>query len=150
MTQLSTHFTLEELTHTETGLPNQPVGEALDNLRRTAHAMDAVRELLGHPVIVHSGYRSMAVNQVVRGVPTSAHCQGYAVDFVCPDFGTPKEVAKKIVASDIEFDQVTAEGAAPQGNGGWCHFSSAPTMRRAALTPLFSPGHPPSYPGGIA
>lgn len=142
MTQLSAHFTLEELTYTKTGLPNHPAEPELDNLRRTAHALDRVRDMLGHPIIVDSGFRSVAVNHVVRGVSTSAHCAGYAVDFVCPDFGTPQEVAQRIVASDIEFDQVIFEGT-------WVHISFAPTMRRQALTAHFAKGKPTLYTLGV-
>ncbi len=127
MTQLSDHFSLAELTHTDTGLPNLPTGAILGNLGRTAHQMEAVRGLMGHPIIVDSGYRSPEVNMAVRGVSTSAHCQGYAVDFTCPEFGTPLEVADRLAASSIEFDQLIKEY-------GWIHISFAPAMRRELLT----------------
>lgn len=128
MTQLSQHFTLEELTATETGLPNHPPEWEMDNLRRTAHAMEEVRVALGqNPVIVNSGYRSEAVNMADRGVPTSAHCLGYAVDFVCPEFGTPEDVALKIAGSGIKFDQLIREY-------GWVHISFDPRMRGQCLT----------------
>lgn len=133
MTALSPNFSLEEMTQTSTGLPNHPDDAAMDNLRRTAHAMETVRTLLGYPIIVHSGYRSPAVNMAVRGVSTSAHCRGYAVDFVCPEFGAPNQIAHRIVNSDIDFDQVIAEGT-------WVHISFDPQMRREALTAKFDNG----------
>lgn len=125
--KLSPNFTLEEMTRTDTTLPNQPGPHELDNLRDTANAMEDVRELLGYPILVHSGYRSPEVNQLVRGVPTSAHCQGYACDFVCPEFGTPYEVAKEIASSSISYDQLILEY-------GWVHISFDPKQRMEELT----------------
>ena len=127
MTQLSQHFSLEELTHTDTGLPNQPDVEAMGNLGITAAHMEGVRDLLGHPIVVHSAYRSPAVNQAVRGVSTSAHCLGYAVDFVCPGYGSPEEVALFIAGSKLKFDQLILEY-------GWVHLSFDPRMRGQCLT----------------
>lgn len=127
MTGLSQHFTLAELTRTDTGLDNQPDTEALANLGITAAHMEAVREFLGHPITVNSAYRSPAVNKAVRGVSTSAHCQGYAVDFTCPGFGDPFEVAIAIADSKIKFDQLIREY-------GWVHLSFGPAMRQQCLT----------------
>lgn len=134
MAQLSQHFSLEEMTATNTGLPNQPATEAdMDNLRRTANAMEGVRALLGRPIRISSGYRSPAVNKKVRGVSTSAHCQGYAVDFTCPQYGSPAKVAKAIAESDIQFDQCIYEGT-------WVHLSFDPRMRGEVLTARFIKG----------
>jgi hypothetical protein len=127
MAQLSEHFSLEELTRTDTGLPNHPDDADLDRLRSTANKLEAVRKLLGHPIEVDSGYRSPAVNQAVRGASTSAHCQGYAVDFTCPGFGTPLEVADHLAQSDIKFDQLIREY-------GWVHISFDPRLRGQCLT----------------
>ena len=69
-----------------------------------------------------------AVNKAVGGVDSSAHTQGWAVDFVCPDFGPPFEVCRKIVTSDLLFDQLIHE------YGRWTHLSFAPTMRRQPLS----------------
>jgi zinc D-Ala-D-Ala carboxypeptidase len=66
----------------------------------------------------------------VGGVATSAHCFGLACDFVCPEFGTPYEVALAILKSDIEYDQVILEY-------GWVHVGltqNESLSRRQALT----------------
>lgn len=127
MTQISAHFSLEELTVTLTGLPNHPDDEAMDRLRRTAFRMEEVRTLLGYPIHVHSGYRSAAVNKAVGGVPTSDHCRGDAIDFTCPQFGSPLSVAEAIQASDIKYDQLIYEGT-------WVHISFGSRMRQEDLT----------------
>jgi len=63
---LSKYFALSELTVSETAarrcLKNTPFGKQLENLRQTAQRMDEIREGLGKPVIVTSGYRSPEVN----------------------------------------------------------------------------------------
>lgn len=128
MAQLSEHFSLEELTRTDTGFPNHPETEAqMDSLWRTANRMEEVRSFLGHSIIVNSGYRSSAVNMAVRGVSPSAHCQGYAVDFTCSDFENPTEVAFALANSGIKFDQLIREY-------GWVHISFDPRMRQQCLT----------------
>lgn len=119
MTKLSEYFTLEELTFSQTaarkGIPNTPSREARENLRRLAEHMDAIRELLGHPVFVSSGYRSPELNAATGGSATSAHMLGLACDFTCPGFGTPLQVAKAIDNSDTPFDQLIHE------YGRWVH-----------------------------
>lgn len=130
-TYLSPHFTLEEMTLSQIaerhGLDNTPPAEVLEHLRATASRMEGVRTLLGHPILVSSGYRSPEVNKAVGGVPTSAHVQGWAVDFICPAFGTTREICNAIRASGMAVDQVIQEHT-------WVHASWAPTMRQHFLT----------------
>ena len=42
-----------------------------------------VRDLIGLPVRINSGYRTPERNRQVGGVPNSLHCQGKAVDLSC-------------------------------------------------------------------
>lgn len=129
--QLSPHFSYEEMIATQVrGLDNTPPPEALEALYDTAMRMESVRQvLLNNPIIVHSGYRSEDVNRVVGGVPGSAHTTGHAVDFVCPAFGTPLEVARALVAAtaSVKYDQIIREF-------GWIHLSFSPAMRGDILT----------------
>jgi hypothetical protein len=133
--QISEHFTLEELSFSETaarlGLDNTPSSIVVANLRLVGVVMETIRTLLGgRPIIVHSGYRSSQVNKAVGGAATSAHCFGLACDFVCPEFGTPYDVALAILKSDIEYDQLILEY-------GWVHVGLAQrgiVFRRESLT----------------
>ena len=128
---LTKHFTLAELTISQEaarrGLSNTPDPDALENLKVLASHLERVRELLGAPVIITSGYRSPKVNSAVGGSRTSAHMQGLAADFICPGFGSPAEIVSKIVHSPIQFDQVINEF------GAWVHLGVSPSMRRQAL-----------------
>lgn len=126
--KLSEHFSLEELTATSVrGPDNTPMPSIVSVLKDTASRMEGVRSLLGHPIVVTSGYRSPLVNKVVGGVPNSAHLLGRAVDFICPEFGTPYDVARAIKGSGIQFDQLIREY-------GWVHISFDPQMRGDVLT----------------
>ena len=133
--KISEHFTLEEFSFSEAaarlGLDNTPIPIVITNLGLVAAAMERIRTLVGdRPIVVRSGYRSVAVNQAVGGVATSAHCHGLACDFVCPAFGTPAEVALAILKSGIEYDQLILEY-------GWVHVGLAQEgllSRREALT----------------
>lgn len=110
MTQLSPNFSLAEMTVTSTGLANVPTGQLLQNLTYTAQQMQKVRAILGNkPIQVNSAYRSDAVNRAVGGVTTSAHSFGFAVDFVCPAFGTPYEVCEALIKGGMKFDQLIHE-----------------------------------------
>lgn len=112
--KLTKHFTLEELTASEIAarhdidnIPSSPL--ILTNLKILAEGLESVRLLLGRPVIVNSGYRSILVNNLLGSKPTSQHTKGLAADIICPSFGTPKDIIKKIVSSDIKYDQVILE-----------------------------------------
>ena len=80
-TFLSPHFTLEELTTTKTGITNIPNDNDVNQLRNLCNdILEPLREKLGCPLIVDSGFRSQAVNEAVGGVPTSQHKLGQAAD----------------------------------------------------------------------
>lgn len=128
----SQYFTLDELTHTDhRTIDNTPSPEMIVILQETAKQMDRVRTLLGKPIRVNSGYRSPALNTAVGGAPTSAHMSGYAVDFVCPGFGTPLQICQAIIASHIPFDQLIQEGS-------WVHISFDPRLRMKQMTATFT------------
>lgn len=108
MTQISQHFSLEELTRTDTGLENDPGIAMAGNLARLAETLEQVRELLGVPIRINSGYRSEEVNAKVGGVRTSAHLFCRAADFV--PVGMPlADAFDDIRKSGITFDQLILE-----------------------------------------
>jgi zinc D-Ala-D-Ala carboxypeptidase len=111
---LTKHFTLEELTASDIasrhGIDNTPTSPLiLTNLKTLAEGLENVRTLLGKPIIVNSGYRSVMVNSLLGSKPSSQHTKGLAADIICPSFGTPKDIIKKIISSDIKYDQVILE-----------------------------------------
>jgi hypothetical protein len=148
---LSEHFTLEEATFSSNavrmGINNDPPASMYPALKLAAAGMEQVRALLGHPVHVDSWFRCPELNSRTPGSAThSAHMDGYAVDFTCPPFGSPKDIVRKIAASDIKFDKVIMEGT-------WVHISFAPALRRLTLIADFSKldkDGKPTYTQGVA
>jgi hypothetical protein len=110
MTQLSKHFSLEELTHTDhRELLNEPNESERQNLERLAQFLEMVKELLGNkPIMVNSAFRSKAVNDAVGSKDSSQHRVGCAADLRVPSM-TPDQVVKAIINSDLPFDQVIRE-----------------------------------------
>lgn len=131
---LSPHFSFAEGTESDTAqrlqIPNLPDDEQLDNMEYAASQLEAVRELLGYPLTVTSWLRQPALNKAVGGASNSDHMKGVAIDFKCPQFGTPLMIVKAIAASDIQFDQCIQEGT-------WCHISFGGLNRREVLTAHF-------------
>ena len=125
--QLSEHFSLEELTHTDhREFDNTPTDKELANLVRLANFLEVVKAVLGgKPIVINSAFRSAQVNAAVGSKDTSQHRTGCAADIRVPGM-TPDEVMKSIRAADIEFDQairefdrwthisIPAEGVAPR------------------------------------
>ena len=84
---LSLHFELKEFTASATarehGIDNTPPPEAVENLRALCvHTLEPLREALGLPVIISSGYRCKALNHLlVCHSNKSQHMEGCAADF---------------------------------------------------------------------
>jgi len=113
------------------GIDNKPNAVELARIEDTARRMGRIRSLLGNrPVQVTSWFRCEALNAAVGGVPDSAHRLGYAVDFVCPSYGTPLNIARRLVAARVAFDQLIYE------YGRWVHVSFDPQMRGEVLTAM--------------
>ena len=107
---LSEHFTLDELTHTDhRELDNTPNDAELENLKRLAEFLEQVKTVLGgKPIMVNSAFRSKQVNDAVGSKDTSQHRVGCAADIRVPSM-TPDEVVRAVIASDLGYDQVIRE-----------------------------------------
>jgi hypothetical protein len=130
--QLSEHFTLEELTHTDhREFDNAPNASELANLMRLAAFLEKVKTVLGNkPIMVNSAFRSKQVNDAVGSKDTSQHRIGCAADIRVPGM-TPDEVVRAVIKSGIEYDQIIREF------DRWTHISVPSTAgsnpRRQAL-----------------
>ena len=107
---LTEHFTLEELTHTDhRQYDNTPNDAELENLKRLAEFLEDVKTVLGgRPIMVNSAFRSKQVNDAVGSRDSSQHRLAVAVDFRVPQL-TPDQVVKAIIASNLGYDQVIRE-----------------------------------------
>lgn len=124
---LTPHFTLAELTASSTaarlGLDNTPDASVKAQLQETAQMLERIRTLLDAPITVTSGYRSRAVNAAVGGVTSSDHQQGRAADILCPAYGTPSQIARRLApqVSVLGIGQLILEGVKGKQ---WVHVST--------------------------
>ena len=125
---LSPHFTLAELTHTDhRSLDNTPNAAELANLKRLAEFLEVVKTTLGgKPVMINSAFRSKAVNDAVGSRDTSQHRLGLAADFRVPSMA-PDAVVRAIIEAKLPFDQIIREF------DRWTHISISDKPRRQAL-----------------
>lgn len=137
---VSDHFSWYEVEHSETAerldIDNSVPSSMESVISKTAVQMEKIRALLGFGVIVNSWYRGPVLQeQPAFFNPHSQHPAGEAVDFVCPQFGSPFEICKKIIASGvIKFDQLILEHT-------WVHysFSSVPgAVQRGQILSLLA------------
>ena len=84
---LSPHFSLSEFTKSSTamkhGIKNTPPQEAVDNLKALCQGcLEPLREALGLPVVITSGFRTKALNSMLaHSSERSQHMLGQAADF---------------------------------------------------------------------
>ena len=124
--KLSENFTLEELIRSNAaermGFDNVPKDEkVVENLRSLClEVLQPLRDYVGAPVHINSGYRCPELNMAVGGVKNSQHCRGEAADIriVSPKQG--REWAAWI-EDNCRFDQMLLER---NKNGAvWLHVS---------------------------
>ena len=140
---LSEHFSLAEAITSETAerhnIDNTPTPEVLNTMYKTAVKMEKVRNILGDIGIhINSWNRVPQVNALVGSFSNSQHIKGEAVDFICPRFGTPLDICKKIIENKslIQYDKLILEHT-------WIHISFAilSGVPRDQVLSLLSNGH---------
>ncbi|EKP11793.1 D-Ala-D-Ala carboxypeptidase family metallohydrolase [Leptospira borgpetersenii] len=121
---LSKNFTLSELTVTQTELPNVPDERQIANLKRLCETiLEPLRETIGCPIRINSGFRSPAVNRKIKGSVTSQHMNGEAADICVPEMKA-LDIVKIIARLNVPFHQLINEGTT--SGATWVHVSVAP------------------------
>ncbi len=155
MTQLSTNFSLSELTKSETALrhniDNTPGQTEIANLTVLAqHVLQPVRDHYKTGVKVNSGYRAPNVNASVGGSKTSDHCKGQAADIEIP--GIANAELATWISANLKFTQLILEFYTPGiPDSGWVHVSYNPAdLKCQKLTAVKENGKTVYKPGLIA
>ena len=126
--ELTKHFTLEEMLESSHAsvldIDNTPTKQHEKNMKSLAvHVLEPIREKWGGAIVVGSGYRSKALNDVIPGASaTSQHCKGEAAD-IRPLDGRKKELFEMIKESGLPFDQLINEYPDKNGVPSWIHVS---------------------------
>lgn len=121
--QLTNNFNLEEFRcHDGTPVPN----ELLPNIELLAANLQKLRDYLGEPVRVNSGYRTPVYNAKVGGKKKSQHLLAKAADITVKS-KTPKQLAAII-------EKLIANGTMLQGGlgvyPGFVHYDVRKTKAR--------------------
>lgn len=125
--QLSKHFKLEEFLSPND--PHKPTVQHAENLKDLCElVLEPLREALGRPIRITSGYRSPLHNKRIGGHPGSLHKTGLACDFAVKSDDEMVKVAA--VASRIKA--VGAIGLYP-GQG----FVHVDIRRRVGTKPIY-------------
>lgn len=112
------HFTITELSRTNTGLQNLPGATEQANLRKLVdNILDPLRDLYGKPIKINSAYRSPMVNARVNGAKNSEHVKGMAADIT----GGSKDENKKLF--ELIRDNFTFRQLINEHNFSWVHVS---------------------------
>lgn len=147
--QLTTHFTLAELTASQSaarlGIDNTPSDEVVLNLTDVARHLEEIRAYFCRPVIVSSGFRCEMLNRAIGGSLTSAHRYGLAADFTVQGVSNI-EVCEFVRDHMPDVDQIIYEF----GPSGWVHIGLAAKPRREALTAIKVSGRTVYKPGIVA
>ena len=105
------------------GINNQIPVEYLDNARELINALQTIRDALGKPIQITSGYRCPELNKLVGGVSNSSHLKAWAADLLVKGMSA-KELfywlSGFLKGSGMKFGQLLVEHSK---TGSWVHFS---------------------------
>ena len=127
---LTRNFTLEEFEKSKTaetyGIDNRVPKKYIRNVQALAEQLQVIRDMVGIPIYISSGYRCKEVNRINHGASSSQHMKGEAADiYIDTD---PKKNLEwtlwdvlKLIVRFTDYDQVIWE-TRPNGNK-WIHVS---------------------------
>lgn len=101
--------------------------------------LDPIREKIGKPIRVTSGYRSPKLNAAVGGSKTSAHTAGNASDLVTGNCGSDNlKIVKALLELGLKTDQVIIENPTFNSKGEivsakWIHIGLSDKMNRGQM-----------------
>lgn len=121
--KLTENFNLSEF-NCKSGaeMPN----DVLENIKELAENMQVLRNHIGKPITITSGYRSPVHNKKVGGAKASKHVLGMACDFKVKGV-TPAEVIKSIEVL-IMCDKMSEGGVGVYPT--WVHYDIRNTKAR--------------------
>ena len=130
---LSKNFVLREFLRSSTaerddGLKQEqenPPHNLIDNLRHLVEAaLQPVRDRLGFPIRITSGYRCPLVNKLVGGSAISQHCRGEAADCeLSPRFFTDPGTVDMRSEIRSRFHEITGKAMLPDVNENFYLFA---------------------------
>ena len=114
--KLSKHLDIAEVIRSESakreGIINMPTPEHYENLKVIAEKVfEPIREHLGVPILISSGYRSESLNIYIGGSRSSDHSKGRALDIDMDgsSSGVTNKMVFEFIKDNLEYDQLINE-----------------------------------------
>ena len=143
--QLSKHLSRAEFERSDAatnyGINNSMnSGQLAKAMALAINCFEPIREHLGKPIRVNSGYRSPAVNKRISGSAlTSQHSLGEAIDLDLHD----RDLFEWII-DNVVFDQLIAEGGTDD-SFAWFHISYREGHNRKQVLRMIKKGGKSTY-----
>jgi len=125
--RISKHIAYAEAIHSNTAkrkrIDNTPNPTQVEAMKLTAEEVfEPLREWVGGPIKVNSFFRSPELNEAIKGVASSQHCKGQAIDL--DDVYGHKSNAEMFhwIKENLCFDQLIWEFGTDM-NPNWIHVS---------------------------
>ena len=125
--RISKHISYAEAIHSNTakrtGIENTPNPTQVETMKITAEKIfEPLREWVAGPIKVNSFFRSIALNEAIKGSSTSQHCKAQALDL--DDVYGHKSNAEMYywIKDNLNFDQLIWEFGTDM-NPNWIHVS---------------------------
>ena len=149
--KLSKHFSLEELTKSDSairhGIDNTASQEVIANLQALVdNVLQPLRDKFG-AIAVTSGYRSPELNKKIGGSTTSHHCLGYAADFEV--LGMDNRELALYIRDNLKFTQLISEFYNGAPDSGWVHCAYNPKDLKGQVLTAKKVGGKTQYTNGI-
>lgn len=125
--KLTEHFQLLEFENSSTaiarGIDNTVPASIIPNIKALCNnVLEPLRQHVGEPVIISSGYRCPDLNKLVGGAANSQHMKGEACDILSLN-QTKLLNWFNWIKDNTDFDQLIMEHARPRSNYYWIHVS---------------------------
>jgi hypothetical protein len=142
--QLSKHLSKAEFERSDAatnyGISNSMnSGQLAKAMALAENCFEPIREHLGKPIRVNSGYRSPAVNKRIGGALTSQHSLGEAIDLDLHD----RDLFEWII-DNVTFDQLIYE-AGNDTEAAWFHISYREGHNRKQVLRMIKKGGKSTY-----
>lgn len=111
-------------------IDNRPSQQVFANLVQIGAVMDKIRQFVGKPIRITSGYRCPKLNTIIGGAKNSQHVKGQAIDFQVVGYSNKqlfelfKELSKAYI---VVFDQLIWQ------YNSWIHISISDKPRKQCL-----------------
>jgi hypothetical protein len=142
--QLSKHLSRAEFERSDAAIKHginnsMNSGQLAKAMALAINCFEPIREHLGKPIRVNSGYRSPAVNKRIGGALTSQHSLGEAIDLDLHD----RDLFEWII-DNVTFDQLIYE-AGNDTEAAWFHISYREGRNRKQVLRMIKKGGKSTY-----